>query len=94
MGIEHCYQGCRNKKEFLCELLEKFDEQPIDGKYKNVAYIGDDVIDLPCMQICEYTGCPSDSVKELKNYVNLICNKKGGNGAVREFIEWITESTY
>ena len=94
LGIEHCYQGCRNKKEFLCELMEKFGEQPVDGKYKNVAYIGDDVIDLPCMQICEYTGCPSDAIKEVADQVNYVCKKSGGNGAVREFIEWITKDNF
>lgn len=87
LGVEHCYQGCRNKKEFLIKLMDKFGEKPIKGKYMNTAYIGDDLIDKPCMEICGYTACPADAVKDIKNHVDYICSQNGGNGAVREFIE-------
>lgn len=87
LGIKHCYQGCHNKKEFLCDLMENFGEVPVNGKYINTAYIGDDIIDISCMEICGYTACPADAVEEIKNYVDYICAKNGGNSAVREFIE-------
>ena len=36
-------------------------------------------------------GCPMDAVKEVKAVADFISDKKGGNGAVRDFIEWLCE---
>lgn len=53
----------------------------------NVAYIGDDLNDLDCINICGYTAAPADAVEEVLNRVNYVCKHKGGEGAVREFID-------
>lgn len=87
LGIDHCYQGVSNKKQKLIELMAEF-----DCKIENIAYIGDDLIDLECMQMCGIRGCPADAVEEVKSVCNFISTKNGGNGAVREFIEWIVKT--
>ncbi len=91
LGIENCYQGYGDKETALAELAQKLGIQPDDnGIYQEIAYIGDDVVDLPCMKRCGLIGCPSDAVAEVKSAARFVSSKKGGGGAVREFIEWIT----
>jgi 3-deoxy-D-manno-octulosonate 8-phosphate phosphatase (KDO 8-P phosphatase) len=59
---------------------------------ENVAYIGDDVNDLECMQLCGYKACPVDAVDEVKAICNYVSSKAGGNGAVREVIDEINRT--
>ena len=40
------------------------------------------------MQRCGITGCPADAAMEVQKIAQFISAKKGGEGAVREFIEW------
>ena len=59
--------------------------------YDCTAYIGDDIPDLGCMKLCRFTGCPADAVEDIKNACDYICKNNGGDGAVREFIEWLIQ---
>ncbi|MDE6906522.1 MAG: HAD hydrolase family protein [Lachnospiraceae bacterium] len=90
LGISEVYQGVENKTEKLEELLSK-----ARCKYDHVAYIGDDINDLPCMEVIKgaggLVGCPTDAAKEVKAIADFISVRCGGSGAVREFIEWILE---
>ncbi|MCI5523188.1 MAG: HAD-IIIA family hydrolase [Treponema sp.] len=90
LGVTEIYQGVRKKSEFLEEYLQSH-----NIKKENVAYIGDDINDFECMKSLKenggLTGCPADAVREIQNICNYICKRAGGNGAVREFIEWILE---
>lgn len=93
LGITHYYQGCRNKVEKICEIAQELGiEQNSCGLYEEIAYIGDDIIDIPAMNICGVKGCPQDAVEEVKRIVDFISKKTGGNGAVRDFIEWIIKN--
>ena len=84
LKINSLYQGIDNKIDILDKLIE------ITGIEKSeVAYIGDDINDLECMKVCGIVGCPNDAVKEVKEISHFISNFNGGDGAVREFIEWI-----
>jgi 3-deoxy-D-manno-octulosonate 8-phosphate phosphatase (KDO 8-P phosphatase) len=88
LGIDSLYQGVSNKIEKLNEILNGED-------YNRVAYIGDDINDLPCMLSIKaaggVVGCPADSAKEVLNIAEFISSANGGEGAVREFIEWLVE---
>lgn len=91
LGISHCYQGCRNKEEKLIELAGRMDlRADQNGIYREIAYIGDDVNDLPCMKRCAMIGCPADAAAEIKKIAQFVSSRNGGHGAVREFIEWLT----
>jgi len=63
--------------------------------YSQVAYIGDDINDLQCMECVKkaggLVGCPSDAVKKVKEIADYISQFKGGDGAVRDYIEWLLE---
>ena len=84
LGIEEIYQGKHDKIDTMLHVLEKFDCTP-----SYAAYIGDDVLDLPCMELCGVTGCPADAVPEVRMTCDYVCKASGGHGAVREFIEWL-----
>ena len=88
LGIKEVYQGVSDKAVQLSELLDKN-----NNGFDCVAYIGDDINDLPCMNLvkqgCGLIGSPADAVDEVKQNSDFVSTKNGGDGAVREFIEWI-----
>lgn len=90
LNIEHFYQGCRNKREKMLEIANQYGIAMNEaGVLSGVAYMGDDILDLQCLEIAEFKGCPRNAVKEILEVCNFISNYDGGNGAVREFIEWL-----
>ena len=82
LGITELYQGVGDKLAQLKIVAEKYNATP-----EEIAYIGDDLNDLECIEFCGVTACPVDAVEKVKKTVNLVCNKKAGEGAVRDFIE-------
>jgi 3-deoxy-D-manno-octulosonate 8-phosphate phosphatase (KDO 8-P phosphatase) len=85
LGVRHFYQEVIDKRQQLDMLLAS-----LDITVSEVAYIGDDLNDYECMQYCALKGCPADAVPEIKGIVDFIATRRGGDGAVREFIEWLT----
>lgn len=90
LGIAELHQNISDK---LTQM--KLTAQKYGAGFKEIAYIGDDLLDLPPMQAVKadggYTACPADAVKEIKEAVDYICVNPGGCGAVREFMERILE---
>lgn len=84
LGIEHLYQGMADKAACLRELTAA-----LGIPLSEIACIGDDLNDLPMMELCGVTGCPADAVQEVKDRCGYVCQAHGGHGAVREFIEWL-----
>ncbi|MGL5377532.1 MAG: KdsC family phosphatase, partial [Cetobacterium sp.] len=84
LGIKEIHQGIKNKIGVLDSILEKY-----KISYENIAYMGDDLIDLAVMKKCKIAGAPKDSVEEILHISDFISSKNGGEGAVREFIEYI-----
>ena len=86
LGIEYLYQGVRNKIEKLLTITTDL---------STVAYIGDDINDLSAMNPIKEAGgkigCPADAVEKVKDIADFISSKNGGDGAVREFIEWLVD---
>ena len=90
LKINHFYQGVSNKIEKLEELLEKLgNESGETYSLENVAYAGDDVIDLECMKKCGIAVCPADASEEIIEISHFVSTKDGGRGAVREFYDLI-----
>ncbi|MCK5294112.1 MAG: HAD hydrolase family protein [Arcobacteraceae bacterium] len=84
LGVQYIYQGIHNKDEILETILEKE-----NITFENVASIGDDLNDYKMLKKSKLSFCPSDAVKEVRDMVNIVCSKAGGDGAVREMIEYI-----
>ncbi len=84
LGIKHVVLGSKNKKYALTELGVK-----LGMTFQKIAYIGDDVNDIPPIKLAGVSACPADSVPLVKEVADYICVANGGNGAVREFAEMI-----
>lgn len=88
LGVDFLFQNVKNKTFFLKDFANK---NNID--FNEIAYIGDDLNDLNCMQLAGLVGCPADSCPEIKLIADYVSNVKGGNGAVRDVIEhWARQS--
>ncbi|SFZ97808.1 3-deoxy-D-manno-octulosonate 8-phosphate phosphatase [hydrothermal vent metagenome] len=84
LHIEHFYQGIHKKREVLEELLEK-----LDLTMENVAAIGDDLNDMRMLKAAEISFVPRDASAYVDKIADVILTKKGGEGAVREMIEYL-----
>ena len=78
-----------NKKE----LLDRWCVELNLNIFQDVAYFGDDLNDLECLETVEYSGCPADAVMEVKNICKFISSKKGGDGCIREFCNYLLRET-
>ncbi|WP_277934975.1 KdsC family phosphatase [Parablautia intestinalis] len=85
LGIELIYQGISNK---LCLLEKIINEQ--NCTLDEVVYIGDDLNDLECIKKAGLGVCPVDAQEDVKNGANYITVRNGGNGAVREVIDYLS----
>ena len=87
LGIKEIRQGISNKIEEL---------RSITNDLSTVVYIGDDLNDLSCMlpvkEAGGIVGCPKDAVKKVIELADFVADHNGGDGAVRDFIDWIVEN--
>lgn len=87
LGIQNLYVG----KQPKIEILEKWLYEKGLG-FENVAYIGDDVNDVDILRKVGISASPSDAVFAARQAANVVLERKGGQGCIREFIErFITE---
>jgi YrbI family 3-deoxy-D-manno-octulosonate 8-phosphate phosphatase len=84
LKIKYLVQGSQNKladAEKLCKKLKI--------KLSEVAYIGDDLIDLHLLKKVGFAGAPTNAPGYIKDKVDYVTSKAGGNGAFRDFVEEI-----
>jgi len=84
LGIMHTYLGQKQKIPALESLL-----QTTKLTHEQVCYSGDDIPDIEPMQKAAFTFAPANAVIEVREIADYICNKKGGEGAVREICDVI-----
>ena len=84
LGIRKMIINRNDKDNVIRELAEE-----MGCTLEEVSFIGDDLNDLAAMRIAGLTGCPADAVQEVKDEADYICRLKGGEGALREFAEWV-----
>jgi len=84
LGITDIYQAVHNKVESLMSVMAKYRITPDE-----VAYVGDDLNDLGVMGKVGLPMCPSDATEEIRKISKFISSKKGGDGAVRECIDYV-----
>ena len=87
LGIKHVYQKKMDKKPVFLELCKKLSLRP-----DQVAYMGDDVIDLSVLEEVAVRACPADAMPCVKKICNFIAQNKGGRGAARELCDCILEA--
>ena len=84
MRIEDVYNGTLDKIEPYTEIKGKYNLQD-----EEIAYLGDDIIDLPVMEIAGVPIAVANAVDIIKDVALHITAKSGGDGAFREAIDWI-----
>jgi len=84
LGIEDVYNGSLNKLPVYEELKSKygFDDS-------NIAYIGDDIIDIPVMNKVAVPIAVANATSDVKKVALHITQLSGGEGAFREAVSWI-----
>ena len=84
LGITRIYQGVSDKYIKLKDITDDLSQ---------IAYIGDDINDLSCIQSIAadhgLSGGPKDAINEVREVADYISKYNGGEGAVRDFIEWL-----
>lgn len=84
MKVEYLYQNIKDKQAFLKKFMESHSITKDE-----LGYIGDDLNDYPSMQLAGFIGCPADSCIEIREIADYVSTIKGGQGAVRDIIEYI-----
>lgn len=84
LDVDFVYQGVRDKGHVLEELLAT-----LSLPEEAVAYIGDDIPDLPLIQRVGLSACPADAVYTVKQSVHHVLTAQGGQGALRELADVI-----
>jgi len=79
-------KGITNKVE---ELNRYVMENGID--FARLLYVGNDLNDYRAMRLCEYSACPADSHKRIKEIATVTLKTKGGQGIVRELLEEVLQ---
>lgn len=84
LNITHLHQKIHNKDEVLQNIL---DEEGLT--WDQVAAIGDDLNDYKMLKKAGLSFTPTNGTSYLKDFVDVVCENKGGEGAVREMLEYI-----
>lgn len=77
-------QSCGDKAQALRDLASR---EGLD--LKTTLFVGNDVNDLPAMQLCGQSACPSDAHASVKAVATQILKTPGGHGVTRDIIEEI-----
>ena len=84
LGVKHNHYRVADKVAVLEAFLVNTNLVP-----EVILYIGDDIPDYASMKMCGLKCCPSDAVPEIQAISDYICQRKGGDGCVREVIEMV-----
>ena len=87
LGIIHQYMGCKDKLVALDGLLAQ-----LGLDYGQVAFCGDDVIDLKVMKHVGLAIAPADAYKMVQDYAHVCTQALGGKGVAREVADMILAS--
>lgn len=88
LDVDYCIQDAHYKLPELKKLAKKLSLTP-----QNIAYIGDDLPDLPVIAYAGFGVAVASAVDEVKQYADFVTTRPGGKAAVREVIEHILKNT-
>lgn len=88
LKLAKVFQGRREKGPAFVELAAELGFAP-----EQLAYMGDDVNDLPALARAGLSACPADAVPEVKEAVHFVASRPGGHGAARELLELVLRAT-
>ena len=87
LGITDLWQGCLDKRAAWEVLKARYEMTEAE-----IAYMGDDLIDLPLMVRAGFSAAPADAMDEVRARAHFVTQHLGGHGAVREVVEFILKA--
>ncbi len=84
LGMHYLYEGAMDKVPAFKDLQDKSQLTP-----DQMAYVGDDIFDIPIIEKVALGATVPDAVDEVLNMAHYITRRKGGDGAVREICDYI-----
>jgi 3-deoxy-D-manno-octulosonate 8-phosphate phosphatase (KDO 8-P phosphatase) len=84
LGITLVHQGVSSKLDTFEHILDD-----LALTQEQVAYMGDDLLDLPVLMRAGLAAAPADAVEDVRARVHWVSTARGGDGAARDFIEVI-----
>ncbi|MEX1241735.1 MAG: HAD-IIIA family hydrolase [Cyclobacteriaceae bacterium] len=87
LKIDFCHQGIVDKAMVFEKLMGHY-----KLKSREVAFIGDDLNDLPVFRLAGFAVCPADTYDYIKEKVDLVTEAKGGEGVLREVADFVLEA--
>ncbi|RYZ51818.1 MAG: HAD-IIIA family hydrolase [Chitinophagaceae bacterium] len=82
LGIEEIHLGLKDKLKFFEGIRNQY-----NLAWKEILYMGDDLPDIPVLEMVGMPCCPEDAVPEVKTVSQYISPVRGGRGCVRDVIE-------
>ena len=82
LKVDYVFQGVSDKLKTAEELCKR-----LGISLDEAAYIGDDIADIPLLEKVGISGAPSNAMPEVKAIVDIVTEKKGGEGAFRAFVD-------
>lgn len=87
LQVTDVYQGARFKTEALRHAAERY-----GLSMSEIAYVGDDLNDLPALHMAGFGIAVANAVDEVKERADMVTERCGGRGAIREVIEAILKA--
>ena len=87
LGLQELHLGSSNKLTTVYSILDR-----LGLRLEDVAYFGDDLVDLPVLMAVGFSACPSDSALEVQLACGITFSQKGGEGFFRAAAELILKS--
>ncbi len=87
LKMRYLYQGMPNKGEAFKDIMQLSGLRPFE-----IAYMGDDWLDLPLLQQVGLAIAPANAVREVQEAAHFLTERKGGEGAVRDACDLILEA--
>ena len=84
LGIPLVVQGAADKIVAYDQIVRDTSLQHLE-----IAYMGDDLQDLPVLERVGFSAAPADAAQEVRDAVDWVSSRGGGQGAVRELIEYL-----
>jgi 3-deoxy-D-manno-octulosonate 8-phosphate phosphatase (KDO 8-P phosphatase) len=87
LGICDVHKDCKDKATALRTFSERH-----GLRLQEICFIGDDVNDLPALNIVGLSACPADARASIRQNCQVVSKLAGGNGAVREIVDMLLGS--
>jgi 3-deoxy-D-manno-octulosonate 8-phosphate phosphatase (KDO 8-P phosphatase) len=84
LGVRELHEGVGDKAALLPDLCARHGVRPVE-----VAFMGDDLPDLPLLRQVGLALAPADGAPEVRRQAHWTARRPGGGGAVREAVEWL-----